>query len=301
MRYSKSQNAGIGHLNLTLGAGNIIWTFLFHFSFVSSASWLVLGGVMSARCQAAIALLRMVFSCDGWLQHAVLISCIRIICLHGSFFVSWAGSCMRDDCYMGCTHRLLQDNLILTVHPMFTEPNMFGVWQHAVLDKDCTSPMPDLPKCLCEKLPIGASAAKQKHKAKPMELWKWQWSKSKHFTHLLCIDSFAPSKQFMWTILPKSQAGTMYQLHLGHIALNQHLHCINKSDTPLCLQCKVGTPETAHHLLFECTCYDREWHILRNKLGREALSTSYLLVGNSMGMGNPRGSWVWVSCGYGYG
>ena len=63
----KSWNASIGHLNLTLGTRNVIWTFLFHFSFVSSASWLVLRGVMSVRCQAAIALLRIVFSCNGWL------------------------------------------------------------------------------------------------------------------------------------------------------------------------------------------------------------------------------------------
>ena len=52
---------------MTLGARNVIWAFLFHFSFISSASWLVLGGVVSARRQAAIALLRIVFSCDGWL------------------------------------------------------------------------------------------------------------------------------------------------------------------------------------------------------------------------------------------
>ena len=99
MRYSKIWNASIGHLNLTLGARNIIWAFLFHFSFVSSASWLILRGVMSARRQAAIALLRIVFLCDGWLRCAVLISCIRIICLHGFFFISWANSHAKDDCY----------------------------------------------------------------------------------------------------------------------------------------------------------------------------------------------------------
>ena len=129
MRYSKSRNAGIGHLNLTLGARNVIWTFLFHFSFVSSASWLVLGGGMSIRHQAAIALLRIVFSCDGWLRYAILISHIRIICLHGFFFISWASSHVKDDCYMGRTHHLLQDNLKLMVCSMFTVPNMFGAWQ----------------------------------------------------------------------------------------------------------------------------------------------------------------------------
>ena len=126
MRYSKNWNAGIGRLNLTLGTRNVIWTFLFHFSFISSASWLVLRGVMSARCQEVITLLRIVFLCDGWLQCAVLISRIRIIHLHVFFFVSWASSHAKDDCYVGCTHRLLQDNLESTIHSMFTVPNVFG-------------------------------------------------------------------------------------------------------------------------------------------------------------------------------
>ena len=129
MRYSKSRNASTGCLYLTLGARNVIWIFLFHFSFVSSASWLVLGGVMSARCQAAIALSRIVFLCAGWLRCAVLISRIRIIHLHEFFFINWAGSHVKDDCHMGRTHCSLQDNLELTVHSMFTVPNMFGAWQ----------------------------------------------------------------------------------------------------------------------------------------------------------------------------
>ena len=128
MRYSKYWNAGIGCLNLTLGARKVIWTFLFHFSFVSSASWLFLRGGMSIRHQVVIALLRIVFSCNGWLWHAVLISCIRIIHLHGFFFVSWASSHAKDDCYMGCTHHSLQDNLKSMVCSMFTVPNVFGAW-----------------------------------------------------------------------------------------------------------------------------------------------------------------------------
>ena len=131
MRYSKSRNAGTGRLNLTLGARNVIWAFLFHFSFVSSGSWLVLGGVMSTRCQAVITLSRIVFLCDGWLWHAILISRIRIIHPHGFFFVSWASSCAKDDCYVGCTHHSLQANFESTVHSMFTVPNVFGVWQCA--------------------------------------------------------------------------------------------------------------------------------------------------------------------------
>ena len=150
----------------------------------------------------------------------------------------------------------------------------------AALDKNATSPSPDLPKCLHTKLPIGTSAVKQKYREKLMALWKCQWTKSTCFNHLSCIDPSAPSKNFMCAIgyLPKTQAGTMYQLHLGHITLNKHLHCINRCNTPLCLQCEVDVLETIHHLLFKCTRYNRECHILRNKLGREALSTSYLLA-----------------------
>ena len=143
MRYSKSRNASTGCLNLTLGARNIIWAFLFHFCFISSASWLVLRGVMSARCQAAIALLRIVFLCDGWLRCAIPIPRIRIIHLPEFFFISWAGSRAKDDCYVGHTHCSLQDNLKLIVHSMFTVPNMFGVttaWHRANRSLDPRSP-----------------------------------------------------------------------------------------------------------------------------------------------------------------
>ena len=111
---------------MTLGARNVIWIFLFHFSFISSASWLVLKGVMSTMHQLVITLSRIVFSCDGWLWCAVPISRIRIIHLHGFFFISWAGSHTRDDCYVGCTHHSLQDNLESIVRSMFTVPNVFG-------------------------------------------------------------------------------------------------------------------------------------------------------------------------------
>ena len=82
---------------------------------------------MSSRCQAVITLLRIVFSCDGWLRRAVLISRIRIIRLHGFFFISWASSHAKDDCYVGCTHCSLQDKLESIVCSMFTVPNVFGV------------------------------------------------------------------------------------------------------------------------------------------------------------------------------
>ena len=82
---------------------------------------------MSTMHQVVITLSRIVFLCDGWLRRAVPISHIRIIHLHELFFISWAGSRTRDDCYVGRTHHLLQDNLESIVHSMFTVPNVFGV------------------------------------------------------------------------------------------------------------------------------------------------------------------------------
>jgi hypothetical protein len=120
----------LGAQNLTLGARNVIWIFLFHFSFVSSASWLILEGVMSTTHQAVITLSRIVFSCDGWLRRAVLISRIRIIHLHEFFFISWAGSHAKDDCYMGRTHRSLQDKLKSIVCSMFTVGALLNLYHH---------------------------------------------------------------------------------------------------------------------------------------------------------------------------
>ena len=50
----------------------------------------------------------------------------RIIHLQEFFFISWAGSRAKDDCYVGRTHRSLQDKLQLIVCSMFTVPNVFG-------------------------------------------------------------------------------------------------------------------------------------------------------------------------------
>ena len=113
-----------------------------------------------------------------------------------------------------------------------------------------------------------------------LALWAKQWKASMRYTHLSRIDSLAPSKRFLKIAnhLRKSETGTLYQLRSGHVALNKHLHRLNCSDTPSCLQCEARPPETVHHFLFECPRYDRERHKLQNKLGRRALDTSYLLA-----------------------
>ncbi|KIN95084.1 hypothetical protein M404DRAFT_108924, partial [Pisolithus tinctorius Marx 270] len=80
--------------------------------------------------------------------------------------------------------------------------------------------------------------------------------------------------------LTKKQTGLLIQLRTSHIPLNKHLYCFKRSDTPMCLQCG-GTIVThqryIHHFLFQCPRYNRERHVLRSELGREAMSLAYLL------------------------
>lgn len=45
----------------------------------------------------------------------------------------------------------------------------------------------------------------------------------------------------------------------------------------MCLQCGEVALEDVHHFLFQCPRYDRERHVMRNALGRDATSLSYLL------------------------
>ncbi|KAG2135239.1 hypothetical protein DEU56DRAFT_738039, partial [Suillus clintonianus] len=77
--------------------------------------------------------------------------------------------------------------------------------------------------------------------------------------------------------LPKRTSSLYVQLRTRHVPLNQHLHRINRSDTPHCPICP-GINETIHHLLFDCPQYQHERHILVNALRRDATSLAYLLT-----------------------
>ena len=151
--------------------------------------------------------------------------------------------------------------------------------KRAALDKNSASQEDQLPAILKGKLPISTSALKQKHKEDLLASWHKSWKVSKRYSHISRIDDTTPSKKFLKAtgFLPKSRSGVLFQLRSGHIALNKHLHRINRSDTPNCLQCDQGKPETVHHFLFDCPRYERERHILRNRLGRAAASTADLL------------------------
>ncbi|KNZ77658.1 hypothetical protein J132_04552 [Termitomyces sp. J132] len=78
--------------------------------------------------------------------------------------------------------------------------------------------------------------------------------------------------------LDRKESTLLTQLRTGHIALNSHLFCIRRSETPVCPRCGNLVVESVRHLLLACPHYQNERHIhFCHKLQRKAESLSYLL------------------------
>jgi hypothetical protein len=109
--------------------------------------------------------------------------------------------------------------------------------------------------------------------------WKRKWKSLAREPLLKGIDNTAPLKKYLRLIknLDRRQASLLFQLHSGHVALNHHLFCICRSETPSCPHCQGITVETVKHFLLDCPQYVRERHKLRIKLRRNASSLSFLL------------------------
>ena len=149
----------------------------------------------------------------------------------------------------------------------------------AATRRDLASPHCELPKTLQKSLLCSMSAVKQAHKAHLQMKWSDEWEKSTRYAHIGVLDLTHTSKSFLRLTgnLCKKNTAIYFQLCTGHIPLNKHLHQIKKSATPQCLQCDGTQIETVHHYLFDCTRYNRERHILGQKLSRNTLSTYHLL------------------------
>jgi len=153
----------------------------------------------------------------------------------------------------------------------------------AATRKDMTSPCRDLPKNLRKRLPCSTSTVKQAHDAHIQAKWNDEWKKSTCYAHIKALDPAHTPKSFLRLTgsLRKKHTAIYVQLHTRHTPLNKHLNRIKKSATPNCLQCGGDQIETVHHFLCDCTRYDRERHILQQKMGHNALLTSHLLSDKS--------------------
>ncbi|KAF8870222.1 hypothetical protein BD779DRAFT_1455804 [Infundibulicybe gibba] len=73
----------------------------------------------------------------------------------------------------------------------------------------------------------------------------------------------------------------MIQLRTGHVPLNQHLHRIKKTDSPLCPNCEVYE-ETVKHLMLDCSSYDAARRRLRQKGGAKTRNLHALLTDKTL-------------------
>src|SRR5260221_5887276 len=114
----------------------------------------------------------------------------------------------------------------------------------------CSSDKHLLPKLLKNDLPSSLSAIKQNIDQTTSNDTKRWWKHSKRFRRIGAIDPTLPLKKFILATcnLSRNQTSLMAQLRTGHIPLNQHLHRINRSDTPYCRHCPGSTEDVPHIL-----------------------------------------------------
>ena len=136
-----------------------------------------------------------------------------------------------------------------------------------------------LSTLLRKRLPLSLSALRQSHSDKLKKTWRCRWKSSERENLLRTINNFAPFKKYLCLIsgLDRRQSSLLFQLRSGHIALNHHLFCICKSETPSCLLCQSINIETAKHFLLDCPHYRREKRELQRKLRCNASLLSLLL------------------------
>ena len=142
-----------------------------------------------------------------------------------------------------------------------------------------SSPAKYLPAFLRKHLPFSSSALQQEYTARLQKRWKRRWKSSPRYLHLKSIDNSAPSKKYLRLVrdLERGQSSLLTQLRTGHIALNQHLFRLRKSESPSCPYCQGITVESVKHYLLDCPKYNAERHTLQGKLRRNSSSLSFLL------------------------
>jgi hypothetical protein len=150
----------------------------------------------------------------------------------------------------------------------------------AGLSPSNNSPASRLPLYIrTNPLPDSITALKQAHRKVSKHRWHDSWKKSPRYRRMSKFGMEKPSNGFLKLISPlfKKQAAVLTGLRTGHIALNEFLHHIRRTDDPHCPHCP-NVPENIRHYLFECPYYRRERQVLRNSLGRQADDIVVLLA-----------------------
>ena len=80
----------------------------------------------------------------------------------------------------------------------------------------------------------------------------------------------------MTEYMPRRHASLLTQLRTGHAPLNQHLHRINRAESPLCPRCGTDQ-ETVIHYLCHCPAYESYRAELVAHLRQDSRSINALL------------------------
>ena len=117
-------------------------------------------------------------------------------------------------------------------------------------------------------LPISISAVCQGHNTWLKKRAQLLWENSTRYVHARTYTPHALSNDYLVLIdaIPRAQSTVLFQLRTGHIPLNQHLHRIGSSPSPICFQC-FEEEETPQHYLLKCPAYNRERFRLREQEG----------------------------------
>ena len=137
---------------------------------------------------------------------------------------------------------------------------------------------PITPHILHSPLPHSKTACKANFSKHIKEAAHIDFQKSTRFNRIHAIDPKAPSHDYrkLTEGLTRCQSGILMQLHTRHVQLNQHLHKIGTTVTPICPACK-RKEETVHHYLLSSIAHVQHCQVLINTLWRNALNISKLL------------------------
>ena len=135
------------------------------------------------------------------------------------------------------------------------------------------TPDDTFPPLLRHSLPKNKTSLRKMHQKKLKQEWQQEWRESPRYKRMAIFDDETSHTKYQDTIdgFPKIHSSILFQLRTGHIALNNHLHRIQKADSPHCPRCHRR--ETVIHYLLYCPRYDKQ----RRRLSRAVSSSNMTL------------------------
>lgn len=137
----------------------------------------------------------------------------------------------------------------------------------------------ELPTILRKRLPISKSATKQKFDTTLKERAFDRYKTSAQYERIRHVDEdfTANSYKKLTDDLTRRQTSLLVGLRTGHVALNKHLHRIQKAESAICEGCKTNE-ETVQHFFLRCRKTERHRRELQKAVGmRKAGDLKYLL------------------------